>query len=51
MVVMSLMDEIVQRYAPLVWSICGRFQLSASDCEGVAQKVRPLPGTAVANIL
>jgi len=32
-------DEIVQRYAPLVWSICGRFQLSASDREDVAQTV------------
>jgi RNA polymerase sigma factor (sigma-70 family) len=32
-------DEIVQRYAPLVWSICGRFQLSARDREDVAQKV------------
>jgi RNA polymerase sigma factor (sigma-70 family) len=32
-------DEIVQRYAPLVWSICGRFQLSARDREDVAQNV------------
>lgn len=32
-------DEIVQRYAPLVWSICGRFQLSAGDREDVAQNV------------
>jgi RNA polymerase sigma factor (sigma-70 family) len=32
-------DEIVERYAPLVWSICGRFQLSAHDREDVAQNV------------
>lgn len=32
-------DEIVQRYAPLVWSICGRFQLSVDDREDVAQNV------------
>jgi RNA polymerase sigma factor (sigma-70 family) len=32
-------DEIVERYAPLVWSICGRFQLSARDREDVAQNV------------
>src|ERR1700733_2279568 len=32
-------DGIVERYAPLVWSICARFQLSASDLEDVAQNV------------
>jgi RNA polymerase sigma factor (sigma-70 family) len=32
-------NEIVDRYAPLVWSVCGRFQLSASDREDVAQNV------------
>jgi RNA polymerase sigma factor (sigma-70 family) len=32
-------EEIVDRYAPLVWSICVRFQLSASDLEDVAQSV------------
>jgi RNA polymerase sigma factor (sigma-70 family) len=32
-------DEIVERYAPLVWSICVRFQLSASDGQDVAQTV------------
>src|SRR5580658_2454112 len=32
-------NEIVERYAPLVWSICGRFQLSAGDREDVAQNV------------
>src|SRR5271170_4530351 len=32
-------NEIVERYAPLVWSICGRFQLSARDREDVGQNV------------
>src|SRR3984885_1730711 len=32
-------NEIVERYAPLVWSICGRFQLSGRDREDVAQNV------------
>ena len=32
-------DEIVERYAPLVWSICARFQLSNSDREDVGQNV------------
>lgn len=31
--------DIVERYAPLVWSICARFQLSSSDREDVAQNV------------
>ena len=31
--------EIVERYAPLVWSICRRFQLSGQDTEDVAQNV------------
>jgi RNA polymerase sigma factor (sigma-70 family) len=31
--------EIVERYAPLVWSICTRFRLSRSDAEDVAQNV------------
>jgi RNA polymerase sigma factor (sigma-70 family) len=32
-------DEIVERYVPLVWSICARFQLNTSDREDVAQNV------------
>jgi RNA polymerase sigma factor (sigma-70 family) len=32
-------NEIVERYAPLVWSICARFQLNASDREDVGQNV------------
>jgi RNA polymerase sigma factor (sigma-70 family) len=32
-------EEIVERYAPLVWSICARFQLSNHDREDVAQNV------------
>jgi hypothetical protein len=35
-------EEIVERYAPLVWSICARFQLSNHDREDVGQKVRLL---------
>jgi RNA polymerase sigma factor (sigma-70 family) len=32
-------NDIVERYAPLVWSICARFQLGNSDREDVAQNV------------
>ena len=32
-------NEIVERYAPLLWSICARFQLSLADREDVAQSV------------
>lgn len=32
-------DEIVDRYAPLVWSICTGFRLSKHDIEDVAQNV------------
>jgi RNA polymerase sigma factor (sigma-70 family) len=32
-------DEIVERYAPLVWSICVRYQLSMHDTEDVGQTV------------
>ena len=32
-------DEIVERYAPLVWSICTGFRLSSHDTEDVAQSV------------
>jgi RNA polymerase sigma factor (sigma-70 family) len=35
-------EEIVERYAPLVWSICQRFQLSGREIEDVAQNVWPL---------
>jgi RNA polymerase sigma factor (sigma-70 family) len=31
--------EIVDRYAPLVWSICIRYRLSAADTEDVGQTV------------
>jgi RNA polymerase sigma factor (sigma-70 family) len=30
-------DEIVERFAPLVWSICRRYRLSHSDAEDVSQ--------------
>jgi len=32
-------DEIVERYAPMVWSICTRFRLSDRELEDVAQNV------------
>ena len=32
-------DEIVERHAPMVWSICTRFRLSDRDLEDVAQNV------------
>ena len=31
--------EIVERYAPLVWSICSRYRLSGTDIEDVLQTV------------
>jgi RNA polymerase sigma factor (sigma-70 family) len=35
----SAWNEIVERYAPLVWAICARFQLSNHDSEDVGQNV------------
>ena len=32
-------DELVERYAPLIWSICRRFRLEAADAEDVGQVV------------
>lgn len=32
-------DELVERYAPLVWSICRRYRLSAADSQDVGQSV------------
>jgi len=32
-------NRIVERYAPLIWAICRRFQLSRSDVDDVAQTV------------
>ena len=31
--------QIVERYAPLVWSICGRYQLNRADIDDVGQTV------------
>ena len=31
--------EIVERYAPLVWSICVRYRLTGADIEDVRQTV------------
>ena len=32
-------DDLVERYAPLVWSICRRHQLSGADADDVQQSV------------
>ena len=32
-------DALVDRYAPLIWSICGRYRLSRGDAEDVGQSV------------
>ena len=32
-------DEIVERYSPLVWSICVRYRLSRQDIDDVGQSV------------
>src|SRR6516165_10424464 len=32
-------DALVERYAPLVWSICGRYRLAATDAADVGQTV------------
>jgi hypothetical protein len=53
-------DALVERYAPLIWSICRRYRLEAADAEGVCRDQRragrpgrqhrgdppPLPGQA-----
>ena len=32
-------DELVERYAPLLWSVCRRYRLSPADAEDVGQSV------------
>ena len=32
-------DELVERYAPLVWSVCRRYRLAAADSDDVGQSV------------
>jgi RNA polymerase sigma factor (sigma-70 family) len=32
-------DALVERYAPLVWSICARYQLAPADAAGASQSV------------
>ncbi len=32
-------DALVERYAPLIWSICRRYQLSHADAEDVGQSI------------
>ena len=37
-------DEIVERYAPLIWSICRRYRLGDADAEDVGQMRVAAPG-------
>jgi RNA polymerase sigma factor (sigma-70 family) len=32
-------DALVERYAPLIWSICGKYRLGRADAEDVGQSV------------
>src|SRR5215831_5359524 len=32
-------NEIVERYAPLVWSICSRYRMASDDVEDIGQTV------------
>jgi len=32
-------DALVERYAPLIWSICRRYRLSSADADDVGQRV------------
>jgi RNA polymerase sigma factor (sigma-70 family) len=32
-------DALVERYAPLIWSICRRYQLSSADTVGIGQAI------------
>ena len=32
-------DALIERYAPLIWSICRRYRLGGADAEDVAQAV------------
>jgi len=32
-------DELIERYSPLVWSICARYQLNRQDIDDVGQSV------------
>ena len=32
-------DDLVERYAPLIWSICRRYRLNDTDAEDVGQRV------------
>ncbi len=35
----SAWDELVERFAPLLWSVCRRYRLSGTDANDVAQSV------------
>ena len=37
-------DALVDRYAPLVWSICRKYRLDRADADDVAQSVCAAPG-------
>jgi RNA polymerase sigma factor (sigma-70 family) len=43
-------DELIERYAPLVWSICRRYQLSRQDVDDVGQSVWLLLVEQIGNI-
>jgi RNA polymerase sigma factor (sigma-70 family) len=43
-------DELIERYAPLVWSICRRYQLSRQDIDDVGQNVWLLLVEQIGNI-
>ena len=32
-------DALVERYAPLIWSICRRYRLNSADAEDISQNV------------
>ena len=34
-------DALVERYAPLIWSICRRYQLSSADAADIGQAIWP----------
>jgi RNA polymerase sigma factor (sigma-70 family) len=36
---LSAWNELIERYAPLVWAICARYRLSSQDTEDVGQNV------------
>ena len=43
-------DEIIERYSPLVWNICVRYQLNRHDIDDVGQSVWLLLVENIANL-